>query len=1356
MAVAELFLSPLLEVLFENLASTVLQSFARREGILAQLKRWSKMLLLIQSVILDAEDKQITDPPIKIWLESLRDLAYDLDDIVDEITTEALRQKLMEPDQPRRSKVCKFIYTCQNFTPHSIKFNSRITSKIKSISAKLDELVKQKNDLNLSKSDKIGGRSSKSEKRNPTTSLLESHVYGRERDKKEILNKLLATEICEDDVCVIPIVGMGGIGKTTLARLVYNDINVENFFKLKAWVCVSEDFDVLTITKTIFESVTQKSGESKDLNMLQVNLQERLSKEKFLIVLDDVWNENYDSWDLLRRPFQVGLPGSKVIVTTRDNSIASMVGSVPAYLVQQLTNDDCLSLLAQHAGKKFDADPELRELGEELARKCGGLPLAAKALGGILRSKVSPDEWKEVLNSKIWDLPNEGTILPVLRLSYYHLPPHLKQLFAYCSVFPKDYEFDKLELVLLWMGEGFLQESKGKKRMEELGFDYFNELVSRSFFQCTSGSQSSYVMHDLINDLAQFVAGGTCHRLDDKVDKYEWHRVSENTRHASFLRHEYEVFKKFHALQKVRGLRTFIPMPVQNAHVWPPFYVSNSVLLNLLPELRSLRVLSLSGYSISELPNSICSLIHLRYLNLSGTSVVSLPDSLSNLYNLQTLSLRNCRFISKLPETLGDLINLRHLDNANTDQLKEMPVGIGKLTSLQTLPKIVMGKACGLGLSELKNLRHLRGTLSIEELQNVANIQEAKEAYLKNMPDLEELQLIWSNRTDNSCDVDLPKQVLDVLQPHRELKKLKIEFYGGNNLSTWIGDPLFVKLESISLSNCEKCTSLPPLGQLLQLKHLRIGGMPGVKCVGLEFFMVNYPLEPPFPSLETLRFECMSEWEEWSCNVGDQQSEIQFPRLHQLTVFKCPKLTKVSALRLPLLHVLDLEECAKAVLDSFVDLNSLTYLKLESIMGLSHLPREIMQCTAKLEVLEICNCNEVLKFWESTICLQNLISLRRLVIADCSNLDCLGEEDQQLPSNIEVFELFRCATLSSLPTDLSSCKSLRELIIKNCPRLTSFPETGVPPMLRRLEIQGCNALNSLPNGISTLERLELKDCSSLRAWSAGNFPDTFKKLVIKNCEHLEPVSQEMFQQNSSMSLEDLSIWNWEKIGTLLLYMRSFSRLVELYISNCDNLVSFPEQGLPTPNLRILSIEYCSNLKSIPAEINRISSLVSLEVRSCPNLETFPQGELPSSLTSLRVWDSRKLRPLAEWHLDRLASLQEFSICGGFPKLVSFDVAEYLFPSSLTKFSIARFPSLKSLFKGLDSLTSLQHLSIMNCPKLLVLPCRDLLDRLWHLEISGCPHLKHRCLRDRGEYWPRIADIPCVEIDGCYVYKQNPE
>ncbi|CAI9102976.1 OLC1v1001380C2 [Oldenlandia corymbosa var. corymbosa] len=497
----------------------------------------------------------------------------------------------------------------------------------------------------------------------------------------------------------------------------------------------------------------------------------------------------------------------------------------------------------------------------------------------------------------------------------------------------------------------------------------------------------------------------------------------------------------------------------------------------------------------------------------------------------------------------------------------------------------------------------------------------------------------------------------------------------------------------------------------------------------------------------------MPEWEEWSCGTGDQPSEFQFPRLHQLSIYKCQKLAKVSSLSLPYLHELDLHECSKVILHSFKHLNLLTYLKLESVTGFTCISRDLMQYTEKLEALEICNCDEFISLWEHDVSTESLTCLKRLVVEDCSNIVCLGDEDQQLPLNLEVLEIFGCPTLSSLPLELSKLKNLREIIIKTCPKLVSFPETGVPPMLRRLLLQGCNALNSLPNGLSNLERLELKDCSSLRAWSESSFPTTFKKVVIINVEHLEPVSDKIFEQNRSMSLAELNISNWENVGTLLRHMHCFSHLAELHISHCETLESFPQQGLPTPNLRILSIEYCSQLKSTPSNIHRISSLVSLEIRGCSNLETFPQANLPSSLTSLRIWDSRKLRPLAEWKLDRLTSLKELSICGGFSKHDSFADDENLFPSSITRFSIARFKNLKSLSKCLDRLTSLQHLSLMTCPKLKTLPNENILNGLWRLEISNCKKLKDQCMKDGGDYWSKIANIPCVEID---VNERNPD
>ncbi|XP_051146530.1 putative disease resistance RPP13-like protein 1 [Andrographis paniculata] len=1351
MPIGELFLSAFVQALFQQLVSSATMALARREKVETHFKKLSQDLKIIQGVLDDAEEKQLTEKAVTVWLESLRDLAYDLDDLLDEITTRALIVDSKEIEPSRKDNILwKLLPSCSNLMPGTLVSNYRIMSRIKEITNKLQFIVKQRIDLKL-RENSASIRASVT--RLPSTSLVnESQVYGRDEDKETIIDMLLGgNEASHNDVSVIPIVGMGGIGKTTLAQLVYNDKTVKQNFHVRAWVCVSEEFDVISITKTIYESITGISSQSKDLDTLQVSLKERLSKSKFLIILDDVWNENYDNWYDLCRPFQFGLPGSRIIVTTRNESVASVVGSPrAAYHMKLLTNDDCLLLLGQHARKSLQNDADLREVGWGLAKKCKGLPLAAKTLGGLLRSKESKEEWEDVLYSKIWDLSEDNNnILPVLRLSYHHLPSHLKHLFAYCSIFPKDYEFEKDELVILWMGEGFLEQPKDRKTKEELGLEYFNELVSRSFFQRMSPADSNFVMHDLINDLAQFVAGGTCYRLDEKMDTNLEYQIPEKVRHGSFLRHEYEVFRKFRAFYRVQGLRTFIPMPVQNSLVWPPFYLSNRILVELVPKLHSLRVLSLSGYSITELPSSICDLIHLRYLNLSGTSIETLPDSLGDLFQLQTLSLSNCRFISKLPPALGNLSNLRHLNNANTDKLKDMPVEIGKLKNLQTLPKIVLSRSRGLGLRELRDLKLLRGTLAIFELQNITDLEDVKEANLRAKQDLDELQLNWGSDIGSSPGRPSEEEVMDLLHPHENLKSLKIEYYRGLTFPTWVGDPLFGKLSSVSIHSCLGCMSLPPLGRMRDLKHLRIGNMPKVKCIGGDFY--GSEASVPFPKLETLRFDNLPEWEKWTGFDEGAAALIQFPKLLELAMFKCDKLTDISPLSFPVLRQLDLEECSMVLLERFSSLESLSYLKIEAVAGLSHLPTRLIQSLKSLEVLECCNCSELLSVWPDEIQPECLARLRRLVVADCLQLGSLGQGDQQLPCKLEVLELFRCGNLVSLPDDLSERSSLRELIIKNCVKFTAFPQTGIPPMLKRLEILSCNALESLPWNITDLERLEIKECSSLRTWATRSFPITLKKLSIKNCAQLEAVSEDMFPWNSDMLLEDLSLCNWRNLGNLLQHLHAFSHLAELYLSGCYGLKHFPEHGLP-PGLRSLSLEDCANLKSLPAKVRNMKSLVLLEIRSCPRLDNFPTCDLPPNLASLRIWDSKKFRPLSDWGLHRLTSLREFSLCGGFKEVDLLGDDDSLFPESLVTFSIARFPKLTSLCKVLENLSSLRHLSIMNCGNLHSLPSESLLGRLWHLEISDCPILKPRCLKDRGDYWNKIRGIPCVEIDGTYVYR----
>ncbi|XP_030963535.1 putative disease resistance RPP13-like protein 1 [Quercus lobata] len=310
----------------------------------------------------------------------------------------------------------------------------------------------------------------------------------------------------------------------------------------------------------------------------------------------------------------------KIIVTTRIEKVASNVCTDLAYLLNQLSNEECWLLFEKHAFRNGSSGefPLLKEIGKQIVQKCGGLPLAAKTLGGLLRFEEDPREWTKILKSDIWDLPKGNiSIIPALRLSYHYLPPHLKRCFSYCLILPKDYEFKKEELVKLWVAEDLLQQSKGNRRMEEICEEYFDDLVSRLLFQRSSNNESCFMMHDLVNDLAKFISGEFCFKLG--IDNFGV--ITRKTHHFSYVRIEFDAFKKFNVSYEAKGLQTFLGFDLS-----PPEWMSNNIstmmINDLLLKFKCLRVLSFSTYTnMKELPKSVSNLKHLRYLNLSYTSV---------------------------------------------------------------------------------------------------------------------------------------------------------------------------------------------------------------------------------------------------------------------------------------------------------------------------------------------------------------------------------------------------------------------------------------------------------------------------------------------------------------------------------------------------------------------------------------------------------------------------------------------------------------------------------------------------------------------------------------------------------------
>ncbi|KAL3534769.1 hypothetical protein ACH5RR_003230 [Cinchona calisaya] len=815
-----------LQVVLEKIADFAVRETSLILGVDDELRKLRRTLQKIRAILDNVENNPVSvlnnssNEAWKMWLVDLEKLTYSADDLLNEIWLDISWVNADNPDDANKSNPVrnKLLSSFKLTMPHEI---SKIRKEMEDLSTEMDSLFLTK--FSESGAHKIHDKTPLNNNFCATSSLVdEGFVFGREQDKVEIIQMLLMDEFSRGNVSVIPLVGIGGIGKTSLAQIVYNDDRVVNNFELRIWISVSINFDLIRITKSIVESLTGKKCKLSDLDPIQFKLQNLLCGRKFLLVLDDYWTEKYGDWDALCSPFRVGCRGSKVVVTTRSTLVSSILGTLPAFHLKVLNDEDCWELMKQRAfsNKGPEENKNLEEIGREIARKCKGLPLAAKCLGGILRFKSDAEEWDYILNSKMWEFPQDkNEIFSALILSYLFLPTNLRKCFAYCSIFPPNFEYEMDELVLLWVAEGFIQP-RGQMRLEDIGSDCFSELICRSFFQFSHvnlHNQSIYKMHELIHCMAQLVSPNTCFRLEEDIPL--WHPAFRNARHLS-LSHESVQLILSKAFTCFRNLRTLITCTNDTSITQIPY--------ELFLKLQFLRVLTLSRMDIDELPSSIDHLKHLRYLNLSENHIQKLPESISNLLALQTLKLKSCFEFVELPTNFGNLINLRHLDLDVKHQLNYMPSGFGNLVNLQTLFAFIVGRGRGCGIGELKNMRLLRGSICITNLENVLNAMEAKDANL--CMKLDKVELEWNCYGDK---ID-QQEVLAGLQPHKNLKELTITRYSGLMFPSWVSDPVY-KLTVIRLQGCLSCSILPSLGQLPLLKFLHIEDMSGLVHIDHHF-----------------------------------------------------------------------------------------------------------------------------------------------------------------------------------------------------------------------------------------------------------------------------------------------------------------------------------------------------------------------------------------------------------------------------------------------------------------------------------------------------------------------------------------
>ncbi|XP_049361976.1 disease resistance protein RGA2-like [Solanum verrucosum] len=906
-----------LQVLLDNLTSFIQGELGLILGFKDEFEKLKSTFTTIQDVLEDAQEKQLKDKPLENWLQKLNVAAYEADDILDECKTEAARLKQTKYG----------IYH-----PKAIAFRYKIGKRMKEMMEKLDAIAKERADFHLR--EKIIERQAA----RPETGfvLTEPQVYGRDKEEDEIVKILINNVSNAQELSVLPIVGMGGLGKTTLAQMIFNDQRVTEHFKLKIWVCVSDDFEENRLIKAIVESIEGKSllGDM-DLAPLQKKLQDLLNGNRYFLILDDVWNEDQHKWDNLKAVLKVGARGASVLVTTRLERVGSIMGTLQPYKLSNLSQEDCCSLFMQRAfGQQEEMNPNLVAIGKEIVKKSGGVPLAAKTLGGLLRFERKEREWEHLRDSEIWNLPqDESSIMPALKLSYHHLPLDLRQCFTYCAVFPKDTVMEIEKLISLWMAHGFLL-SNGKV-LEDVG----NE------------------MHDLIHDLATslFLARASSSNIREiNVNKYS-HMMSIG----------------------------FAKVESSYSHL-------------LVENFVSLRVLNLSRIELNQLPSSIGDLVHLRYLDLSfNREMCSLPKQLCKLQNLQTLDLRYCNSLSCLPKETSKLGSLRNLLLDSCSKLTCMPPRIGSLTCLKTLSHFVVGGKKGGQLGELGNL-NLYGSIEIRHLERVKNDKDAKEANLSAKENLQSLIINWDwfePRRYESEEVE----VLEALKPHPNLTSLTISGFKGFRFPEWMNHSVLRNVVSITIKDCTNCSCLPPFGELSCLESLQLwngcveyvdvdvdsGRFPSLrKLVILDFSNLKGLLkkegEKQFPVLEEMKiYRCpvlrstsnLSALT--SLNIGHNNEATSLPE----EMFK--SLANLKYLRISFFTNL------KELPTSLACLNALESLQIVHCNALESLPEEGVEGLTSLTELFVTSCKMLKCLPEG---LQHLTALTTLTIRRCPTL----------------------------------------------------------------------------------------------------------------------------------------------------------------------------------------------------------------------------------------------------------------------------------------------------------------------------------------------------------------------------------
>ncbi|KAM3310073.1 hypothetical protein ACQJBY_031022 [Aegilops geniculata] len=959
----------------------MLADMAREEvgmliGVSGGIKDLSIKLGDLKNFLADADRRNITDESVLGWVGELKRAMYLATDIVD-----LCQLKAMEQGQTKDRGCLNPLLFCMRNPLHAHDIGTRI----KMLNQNLDDICKRGSSFNFIKleayQDQKTTRSPATDRK--TDSLIErSGLVGEkiEEDTRALV-EVLTKEVVGDKsgrLIVVAIVGTGGIGKTTLGKKVFNDETIKGKFTKKIWLSITQDFTDVELLSTAITAIggdLPRGGGTQDKALLVDAIKNAIKDKKFFLVLDDMWD--VDAWNKhLMTPFSYGGPGSRVLITTRHDTVArSMKAFHPYHQVEKLAPQDAWSLLKKQVLTSEENEPEvdmLEDIGFQIVAKCDGLPLAIKVMGGLLcKKEKTRRDWQDVLND-IWSVSQMSKELNyAIYLSYQDLSPYIKQCFLHFSLKPKKTLLHGTEVVSMWVGEGLVEGDTYSRSLEE-GKKYYKDLIVRNLIDVDTKYPSQLIcnMHDVIRSFAQFVArdetlvGHNGDTIKTKLGSQSFLRLSIETKGVECSEFEWRY------LREQKSLRTLIVtgnLKIQSG--------------DSLVTFSSLRTLHIEGVNMAALVESMYQLKHLRYLALKRTDMCRLPENIHEMNFLQHISLEGCGSFMKIPDSIIRLQGLRYLDMDDT-RVSSIPRGFRALTNLSALygfPACTDGDWCS--LEELGSLSQLN-ELSLESLENVSSALLAAKSRVNAKKQLTFLGLKCGGRVGDGLvqggvSADSEEQIIeavfDVLCPQPCIEQISIERYFGRRLPRWMASTAMVPLESlkiVALEHLPCCTQLPDgLCRLPYLEWIKVMNAPVIKCVGPEFVQQynqrhrpSSQLAATFPKLQKLSLYGMEEWEEWVW-----ETEVKaMPLLEQLRISGCklgrmPPGLMSHAIALKKLIIWNVQGLHS--LENFFSVVELDLGNISELAMISNLP--------KLQKLEISWCRKLKT-------LKDMDALRRL------------------------------------------------------------------------------------------------------------------------------------------------------------------------------------------------------------------------------------------------------------------------------------------------------------------------------------------------------------------------------------------